>query len=488
LPPTPDVQILAATIFAAFTKSSDSIPSGFKYYRAKMIDFPRPPLFAAFCAAAALVSPLAAEQGGNPDVAAEQQPGFLDIARNPDATAEQKRTVSAIMDFVKETDPAAAFEKLKASDTQVLYGGGDDGLSDLTPISQFTGLKTLVLFNHRISDLTPLGSLQNLRTLRLEVNRISDISPLAKLTKLESLQIDDNLISDLRPLSGLARLETLWISNNRITDISPLKGLRELRNLHLTKNKVTDLKVFSDLSLCDLRLGGNGIIDISALRDMNQETTCFISLDLSDNAILDVSPLSKLGRVTTLNLANNRIADTGGFLNPALTWVDLQGNKLSRVPDLRGLSIIHINLRRNPIDDYADLVAFKKESPMVEILADEEFTRAFEGSFPVIKELEGSLLLGIWRTDLLETEWGPLVLELRFTPSGVFYQGMLPPEPDQDPDHKAGIIADGRFTIRDDRLEMTVRKDTSEQRFEIENDVLTLGDDGNKLRYRRFTK
>jgi hypothetical protein len=35
-----------------------------------------------------------------------------------------------MMEFVKETDPAKAFEKWKASDVLALHGGGQDGLSD----------------------------------------------------------------------------------------------------------------------------------------------------------------------------------------------------------------------------------------------------------------------------------------------------------------------------------------------------------------------
>lgn len=446
--------------------------------------FRSPAVFALFLIFFAVVSSVTAQQKNDPDVAAKPQPGFLEIARDPDATTEQKRTVAAMMDFVTETDPIAAFEKLKASDSLVLYGDGADGLSDLTPVSQLIGLKTLILYNHRISDLTPLGSLGNLQTLRLELNQIRDISSLANLRKLESLQIDDNLITDLRPLSDLSQLRTLWISRNRISDVSPLKGLMELRDLHLTGNKVTDLKVFAEMSLCTLHLGGNGITDLSDLREMNQKTTCFIALDLSDNAIRDIGPIGKLGKVSSLNLANNRISDAGALHNPALTVLDLQGNQLSRAPDFLDLKLFHLNLQRNPINDYADLVAFKKGNPRMEILADEEFTRAFENSFPVEKKLEGSPLLGAWRTARLETEWGPMLSELRFKSNGVFYQKMLTAEPEQEDE----FSADGQFSIRSDRLEMTIQGDTSERRFEIKDGILTLEADGEKVSFSKVAE
>lgn len=436
----------------------------------------------------ALLIPVAAQQEEKPNIDEKPQPTFLDIALDPDATAAQKRTVTAMMESIKETDPAVAFEKLKATNVLALYGGGAgaDGLSDLTPISQLTNLETLVLFNHNISNLTPISSLVNLRTLRLEVNRIEDIAPLANLRKLESLQIDENLISDLTPLSGLTELKTLWISKNKIADISPLKGLKHLRALYLSGNKVTDLKILADLTLSDLRLSGNGIIDISALRELNRVGGSFLSLDLSDNAIRDVGPLGKIPELHSLNLANNQVEDASALANTKLTWLDLQGNRLSRSPELSMSKLSHINLRQNPIEDFTDLVAYKKANPRVEIFASPEFTRAFENSIPLKKELEGSPILGTWRSARIESEWGALILELRFLPNGMVYQKMLsaePDVPDLDPKQQEGWMTDGQFSFLDDHLEMTLSGRISKSQFKFENDVLIMGSKDEELRY-----
>lgn len=465
-------------------------------------------IVAALWISLALVSPMNAEEE-KPNHAEKAQPVFLEIARDPNATAEQKLTVAAMMEFVDENDPAAAFEKLKASENLILYGGGGgaDGLSDLTPIANLTNIETLVLFNHNISDITPLGSLVNLRTLRLEVNRIEDISPLANLRMLESIQINHNRISDLRPLSGLTNLRTLWITSNKVSDIFPLKELKGLRDLYLSGNKVTDLKAIKEMTVSDLRLSGNGITDISDLRDMNQNTTGFIHLDLSDNAIQDASPIGKLSRVTSLNLANNQIADVGELRNPALSnlnlannritdaselripalgRLELQGNKLMSIPDLNNLDILHINLRGNPIENYSDLVAFKKANPRAEILADEGFTAAFENSILVKKELVKSPLLGVWRTDALESEWGPLIIELRFRPNGVYYQQLLGADFEQEPEEKEGFTVDGRFSVQDDLLEMTFNSKSTKQKFGIEDDVLTIEYAVEKMRLKKI--
>ncbi len=420
-----------------------------------------------------------------PKPAANTPRGFLEIARDPNATPAQKRTIAAMMDFVKETDPAAAFEKLKATDVLALYGGGgEDDLSDLTPIAGLTGLDTLVLFHHRISDLTPLASLQNLKTLRLEVNRISDLGPLGKLPNLESLQITDNQISDLRPLAGLTRLRTLWLSNNQIADITPLKNLTVLSDLQLAGNKVKDLGVIANLSLHTLNLAGNGIDDISELRAMNRAGLRMIALNLSNNAIHDIRPLAEIPKLSNLDLSNNRIEDASALASPELTWLDLQGNRLTQAPDLRKLKLGHINLRRNPIKDFTDLVAFKKANPMVEILADDGFTRAFEQSIPLQKELEGSPLLGTWRTDRVESEWGPLIIELKFRPNGVVYQSMLAAEAEDEAEEE-GWTTDGTFSVKGNQLAISIRDQTSLQKFEVKNEVLTLEQEGEKMTYKQ---
>jgi hypothetical protein len=419
----------------------------------------------AVCAALFHAQDALAQLARDPDRPAEAPRGFLEIARDPNATPAQKRTIAIMMDFVKETDPAAAFAKLKATDTLALYGGGgEDDLSDLTPISGLTGLETLVLFNHRISDLAPLASLQNLKTLRLEVNRISDLGPLAKLRMLESLRITDNQISDLRPL----------------------KDLTVLSELQLSGNKVKELGVVANLGLNTLNLAGNGLADISELRAMNRAGLRMIALNLSNNAIRDVAPLAEIPKLSNLDLSDNHIENADALLGPELTWLNLQGNRLTRSPNLRNTKLGHINLRRNPIMDYVDLVAFKKANPMVEIVADEGFTRAFEQSIPLQKELEGSPLLGTWRTNPIESEWGQLIIELKFRPNGVIYQSMLAAEPDAgNGENNGGMTTDGTFAVKGNQLAISIRNDTSSQKFEVKNDVLTLEQEDEKVTYKK---
>jgi len=54
----------------------------------------------------------------------------------------------------------------------------DNGITDLTPLSNLTNLEYLGLFNNQIRDLTPLANLTSLVTLSIEGNPITNWSPI----------------------------------------------------------------------------------------------------------------------------------------------------------------------------------------------------------------------------------------------------------------------------------------------------------------------
>ena len=80
-----------------------------------------------------------------------------------------------------------------------------------------------IRINHtQISDLSPLSGFSNLKTLHLENNKISDLSPLAGLNRLELLHLENNKVSDLSPLNGVKGLLYLFIGGNSVTEFSPV--------------------------------------------------------------------------------------------------------------------------------------------------------------------------------------------------------------------------------------------------------------------------
>ena len=140
------------------------------------------------------------------------------------------------------------------------------GLTDLTTVSELTGVRTLQLnFNGNLRDLTPLADMENLRSLTVAGNyssssdpwnltaadALSDISPLSALENLTYLSLAYNGISDLSSLSALENLEELYLHHNNISDVSPLVGLTGLTKLQLLGNPVANASALYPLTQQD---------------------------------------------------------------------------------------------------------------------------------------------------------------------------------------------------------------------------------------------
>ena len=69
------------------------------------------------------------------------------------------------------------------------------GISDISAVAGFTGLKHLDLSRNHISSISALSSLTSLESLDLSNNRISDVSALYSLTNLRQLWLGGNSIS-----------------------------------------------------------------------------------------------------------------------------------------------------------------------------------------------------------------------------------------------------------------------------------------------------
>jgi Leucine-rich repeat (LRR) protein len=119
---------------------------------------------------------------------------------------------------------------------------------DLSPVSRFEELETLILSGLPVTDLSPLSGFGRLEHLDLSSTSVSDLSPLAGLSSLKSLDLSRTAAPDLSPLAGLTNLETLSICHTRASDLSSLAGLKRLRTLKLTGSHVSELLALSELT------------------------------------------------------------------------------------------------------------------------------------------------------------------------------------------------------------------------------------------------
>ena len=212
----------------------------------------------------------------------------------------------------------------------------EEKISDLTGISTFQNLNTIVLYNDQITDLTPLAGLNQLTDLNLSHNQIIDLTPLAGLTQMTKLNLCHNQITDLTPLAGLTQMTYLHLNDNyKITDLTPLTDLNQLTYLHLDDNKITDLTPLAGLNqLTDLNLCHNKITDLTPLTGMTQMT----ELNLERNQITDLTPLAGMTQMTKLDLMENKITDITPLAGMTkLTYLNLIANYITDYSPLDSL-------------------------------------------------------------------------------------------------------------------------------------------------------
>ncbi len=112
-------------------------------------------------------------------------------------------------------------------------------ITNLKGLEQAINLETLVIRNQkRITDFSPLSDLTELRTLEISSSGFSDLSILSGLTNLQHLNLADNDIRDVSGLLVLTNLLTLDLRNNQIRDVSPLETLTNLEQLLVAGNPI----------------------------------------------------------------------------------------------------------------------------------------------------------------------------------------------------------------------------------------------------------
>ncbi|MYG00395.1 hypothetical protein F4212_14870, partial [Candidatus Poribacteria bacterium] len=112
-------------------------------------------------------------------------------------------------------------------------------INDLTGIEHALNLETLVMQNQRsITDFSPISALTELRTLEISNSGFSNLSILSGLTNLQHLNLAGNNIRDVSGLLVLTNLLTLDLRNNQIRDVSALATLTNLEQLLITGNPI----------------------------------------------------------------------------------------------------------------------------------------------------------------------------------------------------------------------------------------------------------
>jgi len=210
----------------------------------------------------------------------------------------------------------------------------NQGLTEVSLLSEFTFLTKLNLSQNGIKDISVLSSLTDLTYLDISTNTISDISVTTHLTQLKEFDLISNLVQDLSPVAAMKNLQTLRANSNYISDISPLGKLTSLVTLELGKNTIANLSPLASLvNLQTLLLPQNNIMTVSALENLTNLQVLDLSqsvpasktylessteTDVETNTITtpkkvfkisDISPLRGLRKLQSFNASYNHIVD-----------------------------------------------------------------------------------------------------------------------------------------------------------------------------------
>ena len=254
-----------------------------------------------------------------------------------------------------------------------------NSISDLSPLMNMPYLQWLDISNNSVSDLRPLMGITSLSFLNASGNAVNSTSALSMMTGLTTLYLDGNPIRDFSGLRKLRSISSLGLSQTGLqdADLPYLQGLQTLTTLNITDNPgltgfaVDTLKSYlpvcmvthSSLSVnidfagrsvpsdtTELRLTGQGIMDISGVQRLPELRT----LDLSANLIQNIYPLvfsDCRSTITNLNLSNNLISDiTPLSMLSAVDTLDLSYNQISSLQALMTLSTLRsLRLTGNPL-------------------------------------------------------------------------------------------------------------------------------------------
>jgi hypothetical protein len=145
-------------------------------------------------------------------------------------------------------------------------------------LHQLTSVSSLTLERVSFTSLEPLTIFSNLRKLTVFDAPTMILSPLRQLKKLTSLTLSQIPAIDYLPITGLVNLEELNLSNTGIEELIALGKLTNLKKLNLSGTNIKSLKGIGTLKkLEELDVASTDLRSLKALEDIVglKKLTCF---------------------------------------------------------------------------------------------------------------------------------------------------------------------------------------------------------------------
>ncbi len=226
------------------------------------------------------------------------------------------------------------------------------GANFIDGIESLTQLKGVILHNQILTDLSPLSSLSELTFLEIKTPKISELTPIENFTQLKSLHLHNcDSISSFSPINAISSLEILHIDGLHFSNLANLDNLKQLKELKiLNGGEITDLRPiihFSNLEILDLSTC-ESISNINPLGNLNKLKVLDIGSEKSlVKSLSDLRALAKMPTLSKLYLKNcENITD----LNPLRKLFDLDSLTLLNCKNLRDLESLSNLIRLKSIE------------------------------------------------------------------------------------------------------------------------------------------
>lgn len=184
---------------------------------------------------------------------------------------------------------------------------------------------------------------QNIYKLYLNQLGITNLTGITNFNNLRSLVVHNQYNLPDANLSGLSNLEELDLHNNHILNSLNINGLTSLKKLQLSYLDITSIDLASAINLTDVSIQSTDLttIDLSPLTNLK-----VLMLYNNQLSTLNVSMLSQL---ETLGCGSNNLTtlDVSDLLNLKSVWCD--GNNISQLNFSNCPVLTNLNCRYNNI-------------------------------------------------------------------------------------------------------------------------------------------
>lgn len=129
-----------------------------------------------------------------------------------------------------------------ASGTITDFDLSGNGLNQMDPLQDFSGIKELDVSENSFSDMSSFMYFSKLKKLDLSSNHINDVNSISELKDLEWLDISRNPVRNYEQLMNLKNLRTLYISDVSEETVNKLRNALPTTQIYVNGNPVTETR------------------------------------------------------------------------------------------------------------------------------------------------------------------------------------------------------------------------------------------------------